>query len=76
MAAPSAAFHAGSTACSFRDGVITLRLASEHVVRLLVVDGRIEYADLTDYSGTARCGRATVNNTRRIDIIQARLIPS
>ena len=66
VAPPAGAFHSGSTSCTFGDGVVRLRLAAEHVVRLMVVDRHIEYADLTDYSYRGRCGAARVGNTDRI----------
>ncbi len=56
--------------CAYADGVVTLNLAAEHVIRLLVVDGRIEFADLTHYQYKGRCGRATVRNTNRIRVIE------
>jgi len=63
-AAPaSLAFHDGTSSCTYSAGVVRLRLASQHVVQLLAVEGRIEYADLTDYSFRGQCGSATVANT-------------
>jgi Ca2+-binding RTX toxin-like protein len=63
-AAPaSLAFHDGTSSCTYSAGVVRLRLASQHVVQLLAVEGRIEYADLTDYSFRGQCGSATVSNT-------------
>jgi hypothetical protein len=56
--------------CSYVNGVVTLNLAAEHVIRLLVVDGRIEFADLTHYQFKGRCGSATVHNTDRIRITE------
>jgi hypothetical protein len=63
FAPASLAFHAGTSACTYSAGVVRLRLASQHVVQLLAVEGRIEYADLTDYSYRGQCGSATVANT-------------
>ena len=72
--APATAFHNGTTACSYSDGIVRLRLADEHVVRLLVVGGDIEFADLTHYDERyyGQCGRATVHNTDRILISETR----
>jgi Ca2+-binding RTX toxin-like protein len=63
FAPSSLAFHAGTSSCTYSAGVVRLRLASQHVVQLLAVEGRIEYADLTDYSFKGQCGSATVANT-------------
>jgi Ca2+-binding RTX toxin-like protein len=54
--------------CTYGDGVVTLNLAANHVIRLLVVDGRIQFADLTHYEYRGTCGSATVRNTNRIRI--------
>jgi hypothetical protein len=67
-AASSAAFHSGSSSCTYDSGTVRLTVASRHVVQLLVVEGRIEYADLTDYSHKGRCGLATVWNTDRVRV--------
>ena len=64
------AFHAGTSACTYANSTVRLRLASQHVVQLLVVEGRIEYADLTDYSFQGQCGTATVRNTDRVVITE------
>ena len=56
--------------CTYANGVVTLNLAAEHVTRLLVVDGRIEFADLAHYQFKGRCGSATVRNTDRIRITE------
>jgi hypothetical protein len=63
VAPASLAFHAGTSSCTYSAGTVRLRLASEHVVQLVIVEGRIEYADLTDYSFKGQCGSATVANT-------------
>jgi hypothetical protein len=63
VAPASLAFHDGTSSCSYSAGVVRLRLASQHVVQLFAIDGRIEYADLTDYSYRGQCGSATVANT-------------
>lgn len=65
------AFHNSNSSCSFSDGIVRLRLADEHVVRLLVEDGHIVYADLTDSSRGGRCGNARVRNTDRIVVTEA-----
>lgn len=69
---PAAAFHTGHSSCTFSAGTVRLHLAAEHVVRLLVVDGQIKYADLTDYSHRGACGAARVGNTNRILVDEAR----
>lgn len=65
-AAPASAVHNGATTCRFDDGVVRLRLASQHSVRLLVNEGRIKYFDLSDSSRFGQCGSAHVRNTDRI----------
>jgi RTX calcium-binding nonapeptide repeat (4 copies) len=57
--------------CRYDSGTVHLNLASDHVVRLLAVDGRIEYADLRDNSRQGRCGKATVRNTDRVRVTEA-----
>jgi hypothetical protein len=69
-AASAAAFHNGSSSCTYASGTVRLTVASQHVVQLLVVEGRIEYADLTDYSHKGRCGSATVRNTDRVRVTE------
>jgi Ca2+-binding RTX toxin-like protein len=59
-----------STGCTFASGVVRLNLEPNHQVRLLVVDGHIEFADLSNYQNKGRCGRATVWNTDRIRITE------
>lgn len=54
------------TTCRYADGVVRLRLASQHQVRLYVVDRRITFHDLRDSSRGGPCGRARVGNTDRI----------
>ena len=56
--------------CTYANGVVTLNLAADHVVRLLVVEGRIKFADLTHYEVRGPCGSATVRNTNRIRITE------
>jgi hypothetical protein len=56
--------------CTYANGVVSLNLAADHVVRLLVVDGRIRFADLTHYEFRGPCGSATVRNTNRIRITE------
>jgi Ca2+-binding RTX toxin-like protein len=56
--------------CTYANGVVTLNLAADHVVRLLVVEGRIKFADLTHYEFRGPCGSATVRNTSRIRITE------
>jgi hypothetical protein len=56
--------------CTYANGVVTLNLAADHVVRLLVVEGRIKFADLTHYEFRGPCGSATVRNTNRIRITE------
>src|SRR5688500_20409806 len=56
--------------CTYANGVVTVNLAANHVIRLLVVDGRIEFADLTHYQVKGRCGSATVRNTDRIRVTE------
>jgi Ca2+-binding RTX toxin-like protein len=56
--------------CSYINGVVSLNLAADHVVRLLVVEGRIRFADLTHYEFRGPCGSATVRNTDRIRITE------
>ena len=56
--------------CTYAGGVVTLNLAANHVVRLLVVEGRIRLADLTHSESRGRCGSATVRNTDRIRITE------
>ncbi len=60
----------GATRCTYASGVVTLNLEPNHQVRLMVVDGHIEYADLSNYQNKGRCGRATVQNTDRIRITE------
>jgi hypothetical protein len=60
----------GHSGCSYANGVVTLNLAADHVVRLLVVDGRIQFADLHHYEFRGPCGSATVRNTNRIRITE------
>ena len=69
-AVPAAAVHAGDSRCTYADGTVRVHLAAEHVVRLLVVDREIRYADLTDYSHRGQCGRARVGNTDRIVVTE------
>ena len=69
--APSAAFHADDASwCRYGSGIVRVHLAAQHVVRLVVVDGHIEFADLTDYSYRGRCGRATIWNTDKIRVTE------
>jgi hypothetical protein len=69
--APATAFHEGDfSSCTYGAGVVHVHLAAHHVVRLLVVDGHIEFADLTDFAYRGRCGRATVRNTDRIRVTE------
>jgi hypothetical protein len=68
---PVAAVTASHTWCSYRAGTVRLNLASDHVVRLLVVRGHIEFADLRDYTYHGRCGAATVWNTDRIRLTES-----
>jgi hypothetical protein len=64
------AMASGQSGCTYANGVVTLNLAADHVVRLLVVDGRIKFADLTHYQFRGPCGSATVRNTNRIRITE------
>jgi hypothetical protein len=69
--ARATAFHAGdSSHCGYSSGVVRVHLAAHHVVRLLVVDSHIEFADLTDFAYRGRCGRGTVWNTDRIRVTE------
>ncbi len=70
FAPSSLAFHEGTSACTYSAGVVRLRLASHHVVQLFALDGRIEYADLTDYSFKGQCGSATVTNTDTVRLTE------
>ena len=60
----------GHSWCTYANGVVSLNLAADHVVRLLVVEGRIKFADLTHYEFRGPCGSATVRNTNRIRITE------
>jgi hypothetical protein len=60
----------GYSWCTYANGVVTLNLAADHVIRLLVVDGQIKFADLAHYEFRGRCGSATVHNTDRIRITE------
>jgi Ca2+-binding RTX toxin-like protein len=71
VAAPSAAVHDDrNSSCTYADGTIRLVIASQHVVQLLAIEDRIEYADLSDYSHRGQCGRATVRNTDRVRVTE------
>jgi Ca2+-binding RTX toxin-like protein len=67
-ASPAAAFHDGYSSCTYSAGVVRLVMASQHVVRLLVVSGQIHYSDLDDNRFGGQCGSATVNNTDLIRV--------
>jgi len=60
----------GYSWCAYANGVVSLNLAADHVIRLMVVDRRIEFADLTHYQFRGPCGRATVRNTNTIRITE------
>ena len=60
----------GHSWCTYANGVVRLNLAADHVIRLLVVERRIEFADLTHYQFRGACGSATVRNTNRIRITE------
>jgi RTX calcium-binding nonapeptide repeat (4 copies) len=64
------AMASGYSGCTYASGVVTLNLAADHVVRLLVVEGHIKFADLTHYEFRGPCGSATVRNTDRIRITE------
>jgi hypothetical protein len=69
MPAPAGA-HAGATTCSFDSRTVHLRLASEHVVQLYAYEGRIHFADLTNYAHKGQCGTATVTNTDSVRVTE------
>jgi Ca2+-binding RTX toxin-like protein len=68
VATPSPA--SAVTGCTYSGGVVRLNLEPNHQVRLLVVDGHIEFADLSNYQNKGRCGRGTVWNTDRIRVTE------
>ena len=64
--------HEGVTACVYDAATKTvgLRLSHDHVVRLLVVSGRIEFADLASFQRKGPCGAATTKNTDTIRLTE------
>jgi hypothetical protein len=49
--------------CTYANGVVTLNLAADHVVRLLVAEGRIKFADLAHYQFRGPCGSPSIEAT-------------
>lgn len=64
--------HEGSTACTYDAATKTVRLhlSFDHVVRLIVVSGRIEFADLASFQRKGQCGTATNRNTDTIRLTE------